>query len=193
MTLEGIIDDYFDGYFSEEMIVPVYGTKLDAARCDVVLCRRGASRRHIYPLPPLDVVRYGHRHGKVTTEIPHFNPRIRGGCGGQLVTELKIWFSVNGWLRSSARGGGALRRQLHAFISCFVYYFSLSESIRDSIVSHYQRNYGGVSLGIRSGSNKPRLFGGLFGAPVVDIAGIAKGLGCNTCSELYSIRKFSKN
>ena len=58
--------------------IVVYGTKLDAARCDVLLCRRGASRRHIYPLPPLDVVCYEHRHGKVATEIPHFNPRIGG-------------------------------------------------------------------------------------------------------------------
>ena len=147
----------------------------------------------MYPLPPLDVVRYGHRHGKVTTEIPHFNPRIRGGCGGQLVTELKIWFGVNGWLRSSTRSGGASRRQLRAFVSCFVYYFSLSESIRDSIVSHYQRNYGGFCSRHQIRKHKPRLFGGLFGAPVVDIAGIAEGLGCNTCSELYSTSKFSKN
>ncbi|KAM3347896.1 hypothetical protein ACQJBY_021674 [Aegilops geniculata] len=97
----------------------------------------------MYPLPPLDVVRYGHRHGKVATKIPHFNPRIRGDSGGQLVTELKTRFSVNSWLRCNARGGGPSRRQLRPFVSCFVYYFSLSESIRDSIVSHYQLNYGG--------------------------------------------------
>ena len=96
----------------------------------------------MYPLPPLDVVRYGDIHGKVAAEMPHFNPWIRGDCGGQLVTELKIRFSVNGCLRSSTRSGGASRRQLRAFVSCFVYYFSLSESIRDSIVSHYERNYG---------------------------------------------------
>lgn len=99
---------------------------------------------YMYLLPPLDVVRDGHRHGKVATEIPHFNPRILGDCGGRPVTELKIRFSFNGWLCSSARGGGASRRrQLRPFVSCFVYfYFSLSESICDSMVSHYQRNYG---------------------------------------------------
>ncbi|KAM3293978.1 hypothetical protein ACQJBY_037089 [Aegilops geniculata] len=32
----------------------------------------------MYPLPPLDVVRDGHRHGNVATEIPHSNPRLRG-------------------------------------------------------------------------------------------------------------------
>lgn len=46
-----------------------------------------------------------------------------------------------------------------------------------------------TALGSRSGINKPRL----SGAPVVDIAEIAKGFSCNTCSELYSTSKFSKN
>ncbi|KAM3293979.1 hypothetical protein ACQJBY_037089 [Aegilops geniculata] len=97
----------------------------------------------MYPLPPLDVVRDGHRHGNVATEIPHSNPRLRGDWRSasdraQNPVQCQWWvvLQCEGWWRFEEETGACLCQLVFVLL---LFTFRIN---RDSMVSHYQPNYG---------------------------------------------------